>query len=48
MSNDRDNSQLGLNSSQLMKKSKANMGDINSALMKNISSLDEENVYFLL
>ena len=45
MSNDRDISQQGLNSSQILKKSKSNLGDINNALMRNISSLDEENVF---
>ncbi|MCQ2820517.1 MAG: hypothetical protein MJ252_24905 [archaeon] len=44
MSNDRDVSQQGLNASQLLMKSKTNLGEINQALMKNISSLDEENV----
>lgn len=54
MSNERDISQQGLNTSQILKKNKSNLGEINNALMRNISSLDEENVssfyliYFIL
>lgn len=31
--------------SEMLKKSKSNISGINNALLKNISSLDEENVY---